>query len=332
MRRRLFSFFPLTGILVLISAPLCHAEWTKDINCPSGTVYRDVREYAGRAEFCERLLPGSLRVKHGPSRFWFSEDYPGDRGSYTNGRQVGPWKECNRFGRCKHTDFPLAYPEEEERAGFEPEIPVSYRRGKYIFDFTSCWSTWVTRSGNEDLDLNINGSDLRCVVAYLPKHVTEHGGEGSYVCFVPFAVGKQAFDSLDLMHELPKLGLPEFCRPDTTTGDLLMIVDKKFRGVVTSVDVQCVAIERDVSGEETLIFRLNQYATDLAVEAASKNGPLITRLCFGLTGPNQDQPTQMVHGPSGRTLFRYRFYSDPAQARKQRKCVAKAFDLKPSCP
>ena len=271
-------------------------------------------------------------MKHGPFRFWFSGDHPGDQGGYTNGRQVGPWKECgkNAVSRCKHTDYPLAYPEEQGRTGFKPEIPVSYHHGKYVFDFTSCWGTWVTQSGSEDLDLNIGGSGYRCMVAYLPEHSTKNGGEGSYVCFVPFSVGKREVDSLDLMQELPKLGLPQFCRPSTSTGDVLMIVDKTL-DVATSVDVQCAAVERNASGMETLTFRLNKYATDLANEAASKNGPLITQLCFGPSGPNQDQPTEMVHDPSGRTLFRYRFDSDPAQARKQKKCVSKAFDLKTSC-
>src|SRR5882762_4737708 len=100
MRRDVFSF-ALSVVSFFLSNPdTCRAQWTKDINCPAGTVYRDLRPDAGRQEFCERLLPGSLKVKDGPFRFWFSEGYPGDEGAYKNGRQVGPWKECSRFGNA----------------------------------------------------------------------------------------------------------------------------------------------------------------------------------------------------------------------------------------
>jgi hypothetical protein len=330
--RRILCFFRLfIGTLFLTMIPFCHAEWTKDINCPRGTVYRDLRIDAGREEFCERLLPGSLRVKHGPYRFWFNVDFLGAKGSYTNGRRVGPWKECDRFRRCEQKDYPLADPLEQERTGFKPEVPISFHHGKYVFDFTSCWSTWVTQSGGEDIDLNIGGETLRCVVSYLPEHVTKNGGEGSYTCWVPFSVGRREFGSLDLLHELTKLGLPQFCRPPSIKGDPLMIVNKIFFDIATSVDVQCAAIERNAAGIETLTFRLNRYATDLANEEASKNGPLVTRLCFGPNSPNHDSPTEMVHEPSGGTLFRYRFNSNPAQARKQKKCVSETFELKNSC-
>jgi len=323
--KQVLSFLALRRNSGIHRCPLCHADWTKDINRPPGTVYRDLRIDAGRQEFCERLLPGALRVKHGPFRFWYNVDFLGAQGDYTNGRRVGPWRECDRFDRCRHTQYELRFPEEKDRPDFRPEIPVSYHHGKYVFDFTSCWSTWVTQSGSEDLDLNIGGSGYRCVASYLPS-----GGDGSYDCFIPFAVGKREIDSLDLMHELPKLGLPQFCRPETATGDVLMIVNKTSL-LVTSVDVQCAAIERDASGKETLNFRLNQYAANLAVETASTAGPLVTRLCFGPSAPNQDQPTEFVTDASGRTLFRYRFDSKPAQARKQKKCVSTAFHLKTSC-
>jgi hypothetical protein len=56
----------LPPILAIAEPSPRQAVWTKDITCPAGTVYRDQRPYAGREEFCERLLPGSLRVKDGP--------------------------------------------------------------------------------------------------------------------------------------------------------------------------------------------------------------------------------------------------------------------------
>jgi len=194
---------PVLLLILAVAQPSpCQAAWIKDITCPAGTVYRDQRPYAGREEFCERHLPGSLRVKDGPYRHWFSEGHPGGRGNYKNGRQVGPWTECDRFDRCKRTDYEFLYPSESERPGVRPEIPVWYEHGKYVFDFSSCWSTWVTKSGNEDLNLNIGGSGNRCHVSYIPQHVMERGGEGDYFCSIPFSVGKRTLDSLDLMREL----------------------------------------------------------------------------------------------------------------------------------
>jgi hypothetical protein len=125
---------------------------------------------------------------------------------------VGPWTECNSFERCKHIDYELIYPSEKGRPGLRPEIPVRYEKGKYAFDFSSRWSTWVTKSGDEDLNLNSGGSGNRCDVSYTPQHVMEYGGERDYVCSVPFYLGERVLDSLDLMRELPKLGLPQFCR------------------------------------------------------------------------------------------------------------------------
>src|SRR5271166_6515843 len=223
MPRLLFLLILLLILAVAQPSP-CQAAWTKDITCPAGTVYRDLRPDAGREEFCERLLPGSLRVKDGPYRSWFSEGHPGGRGNYENGRQMGPWTECNRFDHCKHADYELLYPSESKRPGVRPEVPVRYENGKYVFDFSSCWSTWVTKSGDEDLNLNIGGSGNRCEVSYIPQHVMEHGGEGDYFCSIPFSVGKRTLDSLDLMRELPKLGLPQFCRTISHTGEAVMIV------------------------------------------------------------------------------------------------------------
>jgi len=104
---------------------------------------------------------------------------------------VGLWEECSRFGKCRQAVYELTFPYEKDRAGFRPEVPVSFQHGKYVFDFTSCWSTWVTQTGGEDLNLNITGSPYRCNIAYLPQHVIEHGGEGDYFCRIPFSWGRE---------------------------------------------------------------------------------------------------------------------------------------------
>ncbi len=327
MQRQACSLALLIGILVLSNTRVCYAEWVKDFNCPSGTVYRDLRQDAGRKEFCESLLPGSLRVNDGPFRSWYSEGHPGFQGHYRNGRQVGEWTECDRFDRCKHAVYQLSYPYEKRRPGFRPEIPVSYQHGKYVFDFASCWSTWVTQTGNEDLNLNIGlGSPYRCEIAYIPQHVLEHGGEGDYICRIPFSVGKRELDSLDLRHELVKLGLAQFCQTISRTGEALMLMEKHFMEVSTSVDVQCAAIEHDSAGREILTFRLNPYAADLVSEVAAEQGPLTTRICT-----QDDQPTEMWHDAGGHILFIYRLSDVPAKTKRQKKCIAAAIGLKSSC-
>ena len=323
MRRDVISFAFSVVAFFLSDPNTCHAQWTKDINCPAGTVYRDLRPDAGRQEFCERLLPGSLKVKDGPFRFWFSEGHPGDEGTYKDGRQVGAWKECSRFGKCKHVVYELSFSFEKDRAGFRREVPVSFQHGKYVIDFTSCWSTWVTQTGGEDLNLNITGSPYRCNIAYLPQHVTEHGGEGGYICWIPFSVGKRELESLDLLYELPKLGLPQFCRTLTSrgsissTGEAFSLLEN-FMEVAMAVDVQTAAIAHDNAGHEILIFSLNQYATDLAIEVAGKQGPLTTRICL-----KYDQQTEVSRDASRRVLFNFRLSDDHAKANEQKRCVAK---------
>ncbi len=315
MQRCLLSLGPSLLIFLLFNPDMCHAQWAKDFNCPAGTVYRDLRPNAGRQEFCERLLPGSLRVKDGQFRFWFSEGHPGDAGTYMDGRQVGPWKECSRFGKCKHVVHEPIFSYERDRAGFRREVPVSFQHGKYIFDFASCWSTWVTQTGGEDLNLNIGSSRYRCTIAYLPEHVIEHGDEGDYFCRIPFSVGKREIDSLDLLHELPKLGLPQFCRTIGRTGEAFMLLEN-FEEVATTVDVETATMAHDNTGHETLTFRLNQYATDLATEVTAKEGPLNARVCA-----QYDRRAELSQDVSGHTLFTIRL-NDDAKAYAEKKCLA----------
>ena len=320
MRLCLLSLGPPVLVSFIFNPDVCRAQWAKDFDCPAGTVYRDLRPNAGREEFCERLLPGSLRVKDGHFKFWFSEGNPGDEGTYTDGRRVGPWKECSRFGKCTHVVYELMFPYEKGRPGFRREVPVSFQDGKYVFDFASCWSTWVSKDGVEELNLNITSSRYRCGIAYLPQHVIEHGGDGDYLCRIPFSVGKRELESLDLLHELPRLGLPQFCKTIGRTGEAFMLLEN-FEDVVTTVDVEKATISHDNAGHETLTFRLNQYATDLATEVAAKEGPLTARVCT-----KYDQQAETSLDASGRTLFTYRLSDRRAEANEQKKCLANLLD------
>src|SRR5665213_1216011 len=90
-----------TAVLACAGSCVCFAQSTKAIDCPGDRVYRDNRDGAGGEVFCEQVLPGSLRVKDGPSRFWFNRNFEGASGNYNKGREVGKWKECQRFGQCE---------------------------------------------------------------------------------------------------------------------------------------------------------------------------------------------------------------------------------------
>jgi len=212
--RALFVFVLLTSIV--------HggfAQWAKTIDCPSGRVYRDIRKDAGRSEYCDHMLPGSLQVKDGPSRFWFSSDFEGGAGKYNEGREVGRWKECNRFGSCEQKNYPELDPDELQRPNIKPSIPLEYIQGKYVFDFASCRRTKITytENGEPALELNINPGPDGCLYAYSAENEIEHGMESrdlGHHCIIPFQVGQKAFDSLDLMSELPKVGLPQYCKHD----------------------------------------------------------------------------------------------------------------------
>ena len=205
----------------LLTATPCFGEWQQTVHCPGGHIYRDIREDAGRQEFCDLELPGSLAVKDGPYRSWFSEGAPGSAGNYLGGREVGIWKECNRFDHCETKEYAPAFPEEKKRRAFRPEVPVSFQNGKYRFDFASCRSTWITHAiGNDPIELNIGGSHkYNCVISIFQDSVMDHGGEGSYTCWIPYSVGVRTFDSLDLLSEFPKTGLPQFCRPERTSPE-----------------------------------------------------------------------------------------------------------------
>jgi hypothetical protein len=204
---------PTIWLLPCAGSCICFAQSTKLVDCPKDRIYRDNRNGVGGQVFCEHVLPGSLAVKDGPSRFWFNPDFEGSSGSYDNGREVGKWKECDRFGHCEQKDYPAIYPEEKARPGFKPEIPLKYIDGKYVFDFGSCRSTWVTHvaGSKADLDLNIGAQPDGCFIAHIPADAEGNEGNTDYTCKIPFQTGARAFSTLDLLTEFSKNGLPQYC-------------------------------------------------------------------------------------------------------------------------
>src|SRR5581483_7806496 len=134
--------------LSLAAACCCYAQFAPTIECPAGRVHRDTRQEikdtgqgVGGEEYCALELPGQLEVLDGPYRSWFNPGFEGAAGNYKLGRQFGKWKECNRFGHCEQNDYPDFDSSEKKRPGVKAEIPIIYRSGKYVFDFTSCRRT-----------------------------------------------------------------------------------------------------------------------------------------------------------------------------------------------
>ncbi|MFI5176126.1 MAG: hypothetical protein ACHQKY_14795 [Terriglobia bacterium] len=336
---------------VWIGPNQCFADWTKTIECPAGTMYRDVRRYAGRDEFCEFLLPGSLWVREGPSRWWYSEGHLGEEGNYKNGRKVGQWRECSRFDNCRYQSHELVYPDEKAR-NVIPEIPVSYLHGKYVFDLSSCWSTWVTyQTPNSFLELNIGGGLIRCQITYIPSTEKDRpaGNEGYYFCEIPYSVGVRAFDSLDLRKELPKAGLPQFCRKDdppfisgkpagpgaqafaiwANTLDSRPNKEVRVEGrlLANIVDIECASVEPQRAGPPILTVRLNEYAEKLVLDRVGK-AEIKADACGGKF-PLSSLKT--ARDRSGHTLFVYGLSKNPPTAKQQRSCIAAETTLQPTC-
>jgi len=303
----------------------CLGEWTKTIQCSGQQTYRDIRKDAGREEFCELDLPGSLTVKDGPYRSWFSEGHPGSVGNYDKGREVGKWHECDRFDRCRTVLNDAIFPGEQKREEFKPQIPVSYENGKYTFDFASCRSTWITQeTGKDPISLNIGGDGYRCEISYLLQSVTEHGGEGGYFCSIPFSVGIRRFATIDLMRELPEAGLPQFCHSIYLHGEPLMIREGAMN-LVTTVDVLCASVAQAEDSAPVLTIQLNSFATELALQVTKQEGPLNTLFCLNpLEGPT------IGLSSSGTASFTFKLSRSPAEAKKQIACVHSEFRV-PSC-
>ena len=323
-------------------------QWTTTISCPAGTEYRDVRYDAGREEYCERRLPGSLRVKDGPSRSWYSFEHPAEHGSYRNGRKVGRWRECNRFDRCRDRVYEALSPAEKSRGG-KPELPVTFANGRYTFDFRSCWSTWITHeTAGAPVALNIGAGPGRCNIVYIPSdaHGTPSGASTYTICDVPRDLGVRAFDSADLRTALPAANLPQFCWTEDvsltaigkggrgrglTISTTETLLDSQLRPtgrgrvtLATVVDVECAEIEPQAGGA-VLSVRLNTFVEKLV---AGAKGPTTAEACGGRR-PLTTLPVS--RDTSGRTIFRYRLSSDEKIANEQRACVAEQITLSPTC-
>ena len=321
------------------------AQWTKTIDCPVGTVYRDERVDAGRLEYCERHLPGNLSVQDGPSRSWYSPGRLRDEGTYRNGRQVGRWKECTRFGRCQERDHELLFPSERMRS-VEPAIPVVFSAGKYVFDFGACWSTQVTRrSAAESEVLNFNHDPYRCRV--FVSHEAAPKPRPPYACEIPHTVGVRELASLDLRTALPKAGLPPFCGPDILPPNYTMPpsgglairgtlsgadtgkgpTERLGATLATARDVECAALERASDGSERLTLRLNAFVEQLLLDRIGKDlveaDACPQRLALRPAGQTTDS--------SFRTLFHFELSTEPDTSRRQRACIRAEVAVQKTC-
>jgi hypothetical protein len=295
---------------------------------------------AGREELCELSLPGSLVVNDGPSRFWYSEGHPGEEGSYRNGRKVGKWRECDRFGRCRDQMYELISAAERGR-GAKAEVPVTFVNGEYVFDFASCWSTSVTyRTASASFDLNIGGGALRCGVAHIPQASPGSAGRlaGFYSCRIPSAVGVRVFRALDLRSELPKVGLPQFCGPDETAVTMptpdgpvsegfSVKTSSQGHPLANSVDVECAAIMTDGGGPPRLTVRLNTFAEALVLEYIAQEN-VRADSCAGRF-PLSPLPAQ--HDTDGRSLFVYGLSPTRTTALRQQRCLAASVPIRTTC-
>jgi hypothetical protein len=265
------------------------------------------------------------------------------------GRKFGHWQECDRFGRCQDKDYGLLHLDEKAR-GARSEVPVQYAGGKYVFDFGSCWSTWITRQTCDSyLELNINAGLIRCGVTYIPSTEKDRPAVNqSYFCEIPYAVGVQTFDSLDLRNELTKAGLPQFCRqdsPDLTANGRIKemavaiwgnepfidgITGKPVRGwtpLANLLDVECGSLHRPEPASERLTLRLNQYAEDIVLERIGKEE--IRADACGADLPFS--PMAISKDSDGRTLFTFGLSRNPSVAARQRACIASELKLQPAC-
>ena len=289
-------------------------------------------------------------MRDGPSRFWFSEGPPGEEGAYQAGRKIGLWRECDRFGRCHDTTYEYLHPQEKAR-GLKPELPLGYEDGKYVFNFHSCWSTWVTRKTPDSyLELNIVNGLLRCQVTYIPSVEKDRpaGNQGMYLCEIPFAVGVRKFDSLDVRKELPRIGLPQFCRQDdpgldasgglkaqsiaiwANTAFIDAVTKLEAHGwttVANAVDVECAALVRPPTGTELLTVRLNEYAEQLVLERM-RTEEVRADVCAGRF---PFSPMKTLGDASGRTLFTFGLSRDRTTAARQRACITAQIKLQPTC-
>lgn len=225
-----------------VAACSCPAQFPQTIHCSADRVHRDTRHalndagngFAGE-EYCVLVVPGSLEVRDGPYLSWQYTNIEGAAGSYKLGREIGEWKECNQFDHCDQKDYPELDPDEKQRSGIKPEIPITYSNGKYVFDFSSCRRTAITHTEGYVTDIIVNSRQEGCTYHYMTKgdvvyqddlQARQFGPQKQgYYCQIPFQLGSRAFDSLDLMSEFPKQGLPQYCKKDALPPEPPYFVD-----------------------------------------------------------------------------------------------------------
>lgn len=313
------------------------------IQCEAGLTYHDERNTDGwGAEYCARELGGHMSVKVGPYKFWESGK-TNSEGVYRDGREVGTWRDCDRFGRCRTIDHDqMSTP---TRAGRQEEVPVSFVDGRYRFDFQSCRATWV------DVDLpgrrwvlNIGDSHGRCSVSIFPVDATWSKSEGA-TCQVPFQVGVGESPTIELWRTMPwfcelspslvdgKIDSPEWFRA-TAYGALpsgrYPVVKEELGWIAWSPDVTCAAIETPPVGPPQLRVRLNQYAEPTMTAHIAAGHEVQTRFCGSGTAAFTLTNVTMS-GDDGHRVFSYALSGNAAAARAQRACIARKVTLQATC-
>ena len=221
---------------------------------------------------------------------------------------------------------------------------MSFRDGRYVFDFGSCWSTWIDVAlPNRRWNLNIGGSRERCFIAIFPDDSTWLKSEGAS-CRVPFEIGVREVSSIELWRELP-----QFCeasptlidgKPDGPEWFHVMAYERRQkdgkpflaeqRWVAWSPDVTCAAVEASSGGRARLSVRLNEYAEPAMATHLAAGHVLKTRLC-GVGAAQFELANVTMTGSEGRRVFSYALSVNTRTAGRQRACIAQKTRLQPSC-
>jgi hypothetical protein len=177
--------------------------------------------------------------------------------------------------------------------------------------------------------LNIWGDQFRCSITYIPSARSDvpAPSKSNYLCQIPYAVGVRAFNSIDLRSELPRAGLPQFCRENEFASSRSFDAvafwaevsypssdQRPWVVLANMVDVECAAIE-----SSKLTLRLNPYATRILLDHFGGHGFKI-EACGG-------KYTLSAAGTSpdgqGGSLFHVNLSQDATVAARQRACRTK---------
>jgi hypothetical protein len=301
--------FLLCSAFLSVAACCCPAQFPQTIHCTAERAHRDTRHalndagngFAGE-EYCVLVLPGSLEVRDGPYLSWQYTNIEGAAGSYKLGREIGEWKECNQFDHCEQKDYPELDPDEKQRSGIKPEIPITYSNGKYVFDFSSCRRTVIEHTEGYVTDLNIGSQQDGCSYHYNTKDdviyqddLQAQSGKlkQGFFCTVPFQLGKRAFDTLDLISELPKLGLSQYCTKDSLPPEPPYFVDVNPTGKTGGANVFVATYDTGNNGVGIAQARLHFQKS-----AASRSDRCVVRYDPGSKSLylNSDEPGKYL-GP-----------------------------------